>query len=254
MRLGRPTWTAISCSLLFVGASARMGLAQSIQQGKITGTVVSEDRLALPGATVEISSPALLSGTRSTTTSAKGSYVFLNVPPGKYKLTASSGGFKTVSRANIDVAAGAVATLDLTLPVGTIQETIEVSGGSIIDTKTSSIETRFDSDLVEKLPTSRDAFLDLALSAPGMSEGSGAPTGTTEFQSPTAYSSATNENVFLINGVDATNPRAGSFGSLVNVNYDTVEEVRVVALGSKAEHGSFSGAALDVMTTSGSHD
>src|SRR5437867_2177960 len=152
------------------------------------------------------------------------------------------------------VGMGAVVTQDLTLPVGTMQETIEVSGGSIVDTKTSSIETRFDSDLVEKLPTSRDAFYDLSLTAPGMSEGSGAPTGTTEFQSPTAYSGATNENVFLINGVDATNPRAGSFGSLVNVNYDTVEEVRVVALGSKAEYGSFSGAAIDVVTKSGSND
>jgi hypothetical protein len=254
MQLGKASWTAISCSLLLVGLSVRTGHAQSIQQGKITGTVVSEDRLALPGATIEISSPALMTGTRSTTSSSKGSYVFLNVPPGKYKLSASSSGFKTVSRDDIDVAAGAVVTLDLTLPVGTMQETIVVSGGSIVDTKTSSIETRFDADLVEKLPTSRDAFLDLALTAPGMSEGSGAPSGTTEFQSPTAYSGATNENVFLINGVDATNPRAGSFGSLVNVNYDTVEEVRVVALGSKAEYGSFSGAAIDVLTKSGSND
>ena len=64
-----------------------------------------------------------------------------------------------------------------------------------------------------------------------MFEGSGAPSQTTEFQSPTAYGSATNENVFLINGVDATIPRAGSFGSLVNVNYDAVEEVRIVAHG-----------------------
>jgi hypothetical protein len=234
--------------------SVRIAHAQSVQQGKITGNVVSEDQLALPGATIEISSPALITGTRSTTSSSKGSYVFLNVPPGRYKLSASSNGFKTVSRDNIDVAAGAVVTLDLTLPVGTMQETIVVSGGSIVDTKTSAIETRFDVNLVEKLPTSRDAFYDLALSAPGMSEGSGAPTGTTEFQSPTAYSGATNENVFLINGVDATNPRAGSFGALVNVNYDTVEEVRVVALGAKAEYGSFSGAAIDVLTKSGSNN
>ena len=254
MQSGRASSTAISVCLLLVGFGAAAVHAQSIQEGKLTGTVASEDRLALPGAAIEISSPALITGTRSTTTSAKGTYVFLNVPPGKYKLTASSTGFKTVARDSIEVTAGGVVTLDLTLPVGTMQETVTVSGGSIVDTKTSSIETRFDIDLVEKLPTSRDAFYDLSLTAPGMSEGSGAPTQTTEFQSPTAYSGATNENVFLINGVDATNPRAGSFGSLVNVNYDTVEEVRVVALGSKAEYGSFSGAAIDVLTKSGSND
>ena len=107
--------------------------------------------------------------------------------------------------------------------------------------------------MLAKLPTSRDAFYDLALTAPGMFEGSGAPSQTTEFQSPTAYGSATNENVFLINGVDATSPRAGSFGALVNVNYDSVEEVRIVATGSKAEYASFSGAAIDVLTKSGSN-
>ena len=46
----------------------------------------------------------------------------------------------------------------------------------------------------------------------------------------------------------------GSFGALVNVNYDTVEEVRIVALGSRAEYGSYSGAAIDVLTKSGSND
>ena len=53
--------------------------------------------------------------------------------------------------------------------------------------------------------------------------------------------------------MNATNPEAGSFGTLVNVNYDAVEEMRVVALGSKAEYGSFSGAAVDVLTKSGSN-
>jgi hypothetical protein len=61
------------------------------------------------------------------------------------------------------------------------------------------------------------------------------------------------ENVFLVNGVNTTNPRGASFGSLVKVNYNAVEEVRVVALGSKAEYGSFSGAAIDVLTRSGSN-
>ena len=129
MQLGRASLTAVCSSLLLVGVSVRSTHAQSIQEGKLTGTVFSEDRLALPGATVEISSPALITATRSTTSSAKGSYVFLNLRPGRYKLTASMGGFKTVSHDNIDIAPGAAATLDLTLPVGAIQETVVVSGG-----------------------------------------------------------------------------------------------------------------------------
>ena len=242
------------CLLLFVGLGAT-ARAQGIYQGKITGTVASPDGALLPGATVEISSPAMMAGKRSaTTTSARGTYVFLNLPVGRYTVTASMTGFKTIVRENIDVSADAVLTLDVVLPVGQVAETVTVTAeGPVVDTKTSTIDSKIDTNLLERLPTTRDAFLDLALTTPGMSPGSGAPSGTTEFQSPTAYSSATNENVFLINGVDSTNPRAGSFGSLVNVNYDAVEEVRIVALGSKAEYGSFSGAAIDVLTKSGSN-
>ena len=152
------------------------------------------------------------------------------------------------------MSADATVTLDIVLPVGNLSELVTVTAEPpLVDARTSTVDTRFDSELLAKLPTSRDAFYDLALTAPGMFEGSGAPSQTTEFQSPTAYGSATNENVFLINGVDATSPRAGSFGALVNVNYDSVEEVRIVSTGSKAEYANFSGAAIDVMTKSGSN-
>jgi Carboxypeptidase regulatory-like domain/TonB dependent receptor len=255
--MSHPVRTLIvgSCWLLVsLGVCAPAVRAQAIHEGKLTGTVAQADQAVIPGATVEISSPALLGGPRSATTSATGTYVFLNLPVGRYTVTASLTGFKTIVRENIDVSADATVTLDFVLPVGAVSELVTVSAEApIVDAKASSVDTRFDSELLTKLPTTRDAFYDLALTAPGMSEGSGAPSQTTEFQSPTAYGSATNENVFLINGVDATSPRAGSFGSLVNVNYDAVEEVRIVATGSKAEYANFSGAAIDVMTKSGSN-
>ena len=250
----RVSFAAISLSFL-VGLAAPSVEAQAVHEGKVTGTVTSKDGVALPGATVVISSPALLAGDRTATTSDKGTYVFLNLPVGRYRVAASKDSFKTVVQDRVDVLPAAVSTIDLALPVGPVAEQVTVSAeGPIVDSKTSTIDSRIDSELLAKLPTSRDAFYDLALSTPGMFTGSGAPTQTTEFQSPTAYGSATNENVFLINGVDATSPRAGSFGSLVNVNYDAVEEVRIVALGSKAEYGSYSGAAIDVLMKSGSND
>jgi hypothetical protein len=137
------------------------------------------------------------------------------------------------------------------LQVGAIEEQITVLAASpIVDVKTSTVDSRLDSELLAKLPTSRDAFYDLALTTPGMfdvgSSGSWQP-------SPTAYGGSSMENVFLVNGVNTTNPRGAAFGSLVKVNYNAVEEVRVVALGSKAEYGSFSGAAIDVLTKSGSN-
>src|SRR6476660_2386570 len=248
------TLVSFSCASVFwLAACATPAFAQAIHEGKLIGTVASSDGAVMPGATVDVSSPSLMR-TRSATTSGTGTYLFLNLPIGRYTVTVSLAGFKTAVRENIEVSADATVTLDFVLAVGAVSETVKVTAeGPIVDTQSSTIDSRIDQALLTRIPTSRDAFLDLALTTPGMGEGSGAPTQTTEFQSPTAYGSSTNENVFLINGVNTTNPEAGSFGSLVSVNYDAVEEVRVVALGSKAEYGSFSGAAIDVVTKSGSN-
>ena len=225
-------------------------VAQSVMEGKITGTVTDENGELLPGVSVEISGVSIMNK-RATVTSAKGTFVFLNVPPGKIVMTVSLAGFKTWVQDNLILGAGSTLEVNPSLQAGAIEEQVTVVASSpIVDVKTSTVDSRLDSELLAKLPTSRDAFYDLALTTPGMfdvgSSGGWQP-------SPTAYGGSSMENVFLVNGVNTTNPRGAAFGSLVKVNYNAVEEVRVVALGSKAEYGSYSGAAIDVLTKSGSN-
>jgi len=223
--------------------------AQSILEGKITGTITDDQGEILPGATVEITSPALM-GKRSAVTSAKGTFVFLNLPIGSYKLTASMPGFKTVVEENIAVTAGSTATVNLALPMGAIEETVTVTGAApVVDVKTSTIDSKINREMLDKLPTSRDSWYDLSLSTPGMFD-----VGKNVMGSPTAYGGSTQENIFLVNGVDTTNPRGAAWGSMINVNYNNVQEVRVISLGSKAEYGNFSGAAIDVVTKSGTNE
>lgn len=222
--------------------------AQSISYGKLTGTISDDSGEPVPGAQVNITSEALISGERSTTTSENGMYVFLNLPVGAYDISASLTGFSTIVREGISISAGGVATVDFVLKMG-IEESVTVTEAvPIVDRKTSTVDTTFNEDFIQKLPTAREPFYDLTLTAPGMFD-----TGrdSSWLPSPTAYGSGTNENAFLVNGVNATSPRGGGFGSLVNVNYDTVEEVRIIALGSKAEYGSSTGVAVDVLTKSG---
>ncbi len=237
--------------LLVAFAGVMTVRAQSILDGKLTGTITDDKGEPLPGVAVEVTSPALISGKRSTVTTGRGTYVFLNLPVGSYKLAATMPNFKTTVQENINVSAGSALNVDLTLTMGALEETVTVTAaGPIVDAKSSTIDSKIERQMLEKLPTSRDAFYDLSLTTPGMfdhgSNGGWLP-------SPTAYGGASNENVFLVNGVNTTNPRGSSFGSLVRVNYNAVEEVRVVALGSKAEYGSYSGAAIDVLTKSGSN-
>jgi hypothetical protein len=200
---------------------------------------------------LEISSAALISGKRAAITSARGTYVFLELPGGKYKLTASLPNFKTAILENIEISAGSAINFDVVMEVGAIEQTVLVSAtGPIVDAKSSTVDSKLDRAMMDKLPTSRDAFYDLSLTTPGMFE---VGASGTDMPSPTAYGGSQNENVFLVNGVNTTNPRGANWGSMVQVNYNAVEEVRVVALGSKAEYGSFSGATVDVLTKSGSN-
>jgi hypothetical protein len=239
----------VALCLAFVAVPAVRG--QSILYGKLTGTITEASGEPLPGVSVEIASPSLISGKRATATTAKGTYVFLDLPVGVYKLTATLPGFKTTIQDKIGISVAISLVIDLKMEPGAIEEQITVLAASpIIDAKSSAIDSKLENQMISRLPTSRDAFYDLSLTTPGMFD-HGSNAGW--LPSPTAYSGASNENVFLVNGVNASNPRGASFGPLVRVNYNAVEEMRVVALGAKAEYGSFSGAAIDVLTKSGSN-
>ncbi len=224
--------------------------AQSVLEGKLTGTITDDKGEFLPGVTVEIAGASIM-GKRTAVTSAKGTFVFLTVPPGTFTLTASLPGFKTYIQEDIILGAGSTVDLKVIMEMGAIEEQVTVIAASpIVDVKTSTVDSRLERELLAKLPTSRDAFYDLSLTTPGMFD-VGSSAGW--LPSPTAYGGSSMENVFLVNGVNTTNPRGAAFGSLVKVNYNAVEEVRIVALGSKAEYGSYSGAAIDVLTKSGSN-
>jgi hypothetical protein len=233
------------CALLFISPV----YSQSISTGKVEGKVFLNSGELLPGVLVELSGPTLMEGTRSTVSSDNGSFIFLNVPIGKYKITGAMEGFKTNVYRNIAVAPGAVVSLNIMLEPGSLSEAIEVKGSvPTVDVKTSTVDSKISTEMLAKMPTSRDSFYDLALSTPGMFD-----MGKEAMGSPTAYGGSTTENIFLVNGVDTTDPSGSGYGSMINVNYNTIAEVRVISLGSKAEYGNFSGVAIDVITKSGSN-
>jgi hypothetical protein len=238
-------------ALCLAAVSVHPVWAQSVLEGKITGTVSDDKGELLPGATVEITGPSIM-GKRSAVTTARGVFVFLNVPPGRFRLTVSLAGFKTYVQEDVILTAASTVELRVTMELGAIEEQVTVVAASpIVDVKTSTVDSRLENEMLAKLPTTRDAFYDLSLTTPGMfdvgSSGSWLP-------SPTAYGGSSMENVFLVNGVNTTNPRGAAFGPLVKVNYNAVEEVRVVSIGARAEYGSYSGAAIDVLTKSGSNN
>jgi outer membrane receptor protein involved in Fe transport len=228
--------------------------SQSVTEGKLTGTVYLPTGEALAGATARVVSDALVRGEQTVVSGEGGRFVFLSLPSGSYDLTVSLDGFKTFTQEGITITRGTTFDVEVNMEIGAIEDVITVTAETpIINKHSATIDTTFSNTLLEVVPTARESFYDLALTAPGMAN-VGAQGEKGWLNSPSAFGSSGNENIFLVNGVDTTNPRGAAYGPLVNVNYNTVEEVKVLSLGSRAEYGSFSGAAMDVITKSGGNE
>ena len=236
--------------LVLLGATAAG--SQTVQDCTITGTVYLPTGDAVAGATAKLTGPTIVAGERVVESGYAGRFVFLGVPLGTYSVTVSMDGFTTFVQENIVLTTGDTVDIKAPLEIAAIERTVVVTTElPVVDTRSSTIDTTFTEELLEKLPTNRDVFYDLQLSAAGMA---GIGAAESVLPSVSAYGGASSDNIFLVNGVNTTDPRGAAWGSLVQVNYNNVQEVKVLSLGSKAEYGSFSGAAVDVITKSGSNE
>src|SRR5438132_7783557 len=97
-------------------------------QAAITGVVKDASAGVLPGVTVEAASPVLIEKVRSVVTDGTGQYRIVNLLPGTYSATFSLPGFSTVKRDGIELTGSFVATVNGELKVGSLEETITVTG------------------------------------------------------------------------------------------------------------------------------
>ena len=118
--------------LLLVSASI---LEAQVTVGSIAGTVRDSSGAVVPGVTVTLTSEALIGGARTQKTDETGFYKFLDLKPGEYVLKFEQQGFKTLSSSGIVISSGFQATVNVTLQVGQVSESILVSGEApLIDT------------------------------------------------------------------------------------------------------------------------
>ena len=111
---------AVFAVVLFTGTA----LAQE-QTGQIVGKITADGGESLPGVSIEIKGP---SGTLVAVTDARGDYRFPRVTPGAYKVTARLQGFQTYEASRISVALGDRATVNVTLKISSVMETVVVTG------------------------------------------------------------------------------------------------------------------------------
>src|SRR5215471_9046816 len=134
--------------------------------GGIQGTVKDPQGAVVPGATVDVGSPALI-GKKTTTTNSSGFYHIEQLPPGVYSITVTAAGFAPQSQTNLQLNAGALPTINVALKVGGVtQDVIVAAELETIDITQSKVQTNVPQATVDALPKGR-SFQSLIPLAPG---------------------------------------------------------------------------------------
>jgi len=225
-------------AVLFVLSSILMLPALASAQASITGVVQDPSGGVLPGVTVEASSPALIEKVRTAVTDGNGRFQIVDLRPGPYRVTFSLTGFSTVVRDGIELTGSSVARIDAELRVGTVQESVTVTGEApTVDVQTVRRQQVLSAEMIDALPTARN-YVTLARLIPG-TVGGGNDVGGSELQgtggSVSIHGSRIVDQRVTLNGISTMTLQAGGNvgGQIPDVG--SAQEITVDSSGLSAE-------------------
>lgn len=128
--------------------------AQSTTTGTIAGSVKDPSGAAMPGVTVEASSPALIEKVRQVVTDDHGQYKIVDLRPGVYTVTFSAPGFATTKRPDLELNTGVALPVDVSMTVSSTGETVTVTGATpVVDVQNTSPQNVLTSKELDAVPT-----------------------------------------------------------------------------------------------------
>ena len=149
MRFAKPLFVVLAVLLLLP--------ASALAQSSLVGAVTDNTGGVLPGVTVEATSPVLIEGSRVAITDGTGRYAIVDLRPGTYTVTMTLPGFSTFVQEGIEVPASTNVTIDGSLSVGALEETVTVSAESpVVDVQSAARTEVMQRDTIDALPTPRN--------------------------------------------------------------------------------------------------
>ena len=202
-----------------------------------------------------------------TRTNGEGVYVLPSLPPGPYRVQVSKAGFKTIIRPDIILNVQGALSINFTLPIGAVLETVTVAGGTpLVNTENATVSTVVDRQFAENLPLNGRSFQSLIELTPGVVVTASNADDGGQFS---VNGQRASSNYWMLDGVSANtgvsttlpgNGLSGALGafsvlggtnSLVSV--DAMEEFRVQTSTYAPEFGRTPGAQISILTRSGTN-
>ncbi len=240
--------------LLGVVLSAGMAFGQLVS-ASIVGSVTDASGGVVVGAKVTLTE--IETGVdRSAVTNASGNYSFVNLPPGKYRVTVENPGFKKEVRGGIDLDVNQTARADVQLSPGNVTETVEVTAeAAVLKTDKADVSMTIDAVQITELPNLFNGNYQLMLSlAPGVSE----PTvqhsqffnAASSVQMNT-YGQPRHSNNYQVEGID-NNERTGLLQIMIPPR-EAIQQVNVSTSNHDPELGRGTGAVTNAVLKSGTN-
>jgi hypothetical protein len=143
---------AALCAAAFLGFLPGVAAGQSAFAGIVRDT----SGAVIPGVTIEAASPVLIEKVRTAITDSNGAYRIVDLRPGLYTLTFSLAGFNTQVREGVDLPSNFTATINVDLSVGTLQESVTVSGAApVVDVQSNVRQQVLSRDVIDAAPTAK---------------------------------------------------------------------------------------------------
>jgi hypothetical protein len=212
----------------------------SVTTGTIKGTTVDGDGLPIPGVKITIRSDNLM-GPRTANTDGEGRFLFVELPPGTYELTAEKEGFGTVKSPSIPVNVGRTVNLPIEMALAEAGAEVTIKDKPpAVDTESANRGSVLTKEFLNRIPTGRSYQQAAQLAV-----------GTTGGANPNIGGAGYNENTYLLDGVNITDPVTGTFS--VNFNFDAIEQIEVIVNPWDPEYRGL-GGTINVVTETGGNN
>jgi hypothetical protein len=237
---------ACLCAAAATPAFAQGGGAST----SLTGIVADPSGAIIPGATAVVKNAA--TGVEYTAvTNAQGSFTVPAIDPGTYTVTVTLMGFKTAVLNDVRVNAATPASVRVTLEVGGLEETVEVTGGSeIIQTQSAAVASTIDTNQILKLPTGSRSALDFITTLPGVNT----PAGNRDSTVNGLPQGSINITIDGVSAQDNWLKTSDGFFARVSPRLDAIEQVTVSTAAQDAASTGQGAVQIRFATRSGTNN
>ena len=218
---------------------ATPALAQTT--GKLRVYVQDDVELSIPNASLTLTGDNMIGGAQTQEADENGEALFTELYPGRYRLEATKAGFQGVTIEGIQINIGRTTTQVVALNPGEGEELTVTAENKAVDVTSTTRSTVLTKDFLNRIPAGR-SYQNAVQTTAGVSGGA----------NPNMAGGASNENTYMLDGANITDPVTGTFSA--NFNFDAIQQIEVLLGGYMPEYGTSVGGVINVVTDSGTNN